>query len=112
MTTRWAPFVNRRRPLLKEPSGAAKWSLLPPCSSGCVRGAAMGFLGFIGSVSLSSSMSPRPALVGVLRRLEELAEGADGPHRLPRHGRGPPRGTESLAIRSQRFLRAVYLRLA
>src|SRR5215207_1188043 len=113
MTTRSAPFVNRRRPLLKEPSGAAKWLPLPPCSSGSVRGAATGFLGFIGSVSLGSSMPPLPVLVGVLRHLEELAEGPDSPRQLSRHGRGPPRGTESLAIRSQRFfLQAVQLRLA
>src|SRR5215208_5490522 len=96
MTTRWTPFVNRRRPLLNEPSGAAKWSPLPPCTSGSVRGAATGFLGFIGPVSPGSSMPSLPVLAGVLRRLEELAEGA-----------------EALATRSQGFfLHAVQLRLA
>src|SRR5215207_3842283 len=27
MVIRWAPFVNRRLPLVKEPSGTAKWFL-------------------------------------------------------------------------------------
>src|SRR5215208_3334361 len=112
MTTRWTPFGNRRRPLLNEPSGAAKWSPLPPFTSGSVRGVATGFLGFIGSVSPGSSMPSLPVLVGVLRSLEEFAEGAEGPRQLPRHGRGPPGGTEPLATRSQRFfLQAVQLRL-
>src|SRR5215217_5091505 len=113
MTTRWTPFGNRRRPLLNEPSGAAKWSPLPPCTSGSVRGAATGFLGFIGSVSPGSSMPSLPVLVGVLRSLEESAEGTEGPRQLPRHGRGPP-GVPSLLrpARSAFFLHAVQLRLA
>src|SRR5215207_6167049 len=75
----WAPFMNRRRPLLDEPSGATMWSPPPYWSSGCVRWAAIGFLRFIGAVSLGSSMPPLPFLAGVLRRPEELPEEGAGP---------------------------------
>src|SRR5215212_8853597 len=49
-------------------------------------------------------MPSLPVLIGVLWSLEEFAEGTEGPRQLPRYGRGPPGGTEPLAIRSQRFL--------
>src|ERR687890_787218 len=77
MMTRWAPFVNRRRPLVDEPSGAAKWSPPPPQSSGGVRRAPTGFPRFIGSVSLGSpTLLPLPILIGVLGRPKELAQHA------------------------------------
>src|SRR5688572_29846060 len=72
MITRWAPFVNRRRPLLEAPSWAAKWSRPPLHSSGCVLRSALGYRGFIGSVFLGSSMPPLrslPALFGVRKDL-------------------------------------------
>ena len=41
MVIRWAPFVNRRLPLVKEPSGTAKW-----------------FLKFVGSLRIGWSAIP------------------------------------------------------
>src|SRR5215210_2867597 len=113
MTTRWAPFPNRRRPFFNEPSGAAKCPPLPPWSPGAVPRAAMGFLGFIGSMALGSFItSSLPVLVGVLRRPEELAKKAGGPDQLPRQGRRPPGSGGSLPICSYSLLHAVQLRFA
>src|SRR5215207_9079482 len=73
----------------------------------------MGFPRFVRSVPLGSVMpSSLRFLVGVLRRPEDLAEEAEDPRQLPGHSRGPPGGGGSLAVRSQRLLQPVQLRLA
>src|SRR5918997_5464373 len=112
MTARWAPFVNRRRPLLDEPRGAAKWSPPTPRSSGSVRLSAVGFPGFVGSAPLGPVMpSPLTVLDRVLQRPEELAEAPRDPRELPPRGRYPRGGGGPLAF-PQRPLQPVQLRLA
>src|SRR5215211_2242330 len=73
----------------------------------------MGFPRFVGSVPLGSVMpSSLHFLVGVLGPPEELAEEAEGLRQLPGHSRGPPGGGRSFAVRPQRLLQPVQLRLA
>src|SRR5215216_3477194 len=110
MAIRWAPFANRRRPLLDEPSGAAKWS---PWSSGRALRAGIGFRGFTGSGLLGAVM--RSSLRVVVRSSqppEQLADEAANPHQLPRHGRSPSGGGGSLALRPQCLLQPVPPRVA
>src|SRR5688500_11728082 len=88
MVTRWAPFVNRKRPLLEEPSGASKWS--PP-----------------GVVMAASRI-----LAGLPQRPEGLAEEPAGPCQLPRHRGGQSEDGGPPAVRPQRNSQPGQLRLA